>query len=101
MLFVVNICFKGGLCGEALGIARSLRGRLLLPHGDGRLSGDTEWVALPGGLSINHHQKLPVRACDSIPGQGAKLSWEIASNVLTQHGRFSLQLGEKPRGINL
>jgi hypothetical protein len=72
-----------------------------MPHGDGRLLGDTEWVALAVGLSINQHQKLPVRTCDSIPGQGATLSWEIASNVLTQHGRFSLQLGEKPCGINL
>jgi hypothetical protein len=56
---------------------------------------------LAGGLSIDQRQKPPARTFDSIPGQGAKLSWEIASNLLTQHGRFSLQLGEKPCGINL
>ncbi len=28
-----------------------------------------------------------------------KLSWEIGANILKQHERFSLQLGEKPCGI--
>jgi hypothetical protein len=70
---VFNICFNGGLCdGEAVGIARSLHGRLFMPHGDGGPLGDTEWVALGGGLSINQHQKLPVVTCDSITGQPAR-----------------------------
>jgi hypothetical protein len=40
-----------------------------MPHGDGRLSEDPESVARAGGLSIKQDHELPVRTCDSVPGQ--------------------------------
>jgi hypothetical protein len=76
-----------------------------MPHGDGHLPGDTESVARAGGLSIKQDDKLPVRTCDSVPGQTVEATggdeWtgrESSCNLLIQHECFSPQSGENALG---
>jgi hypothetical protein len=76
-----------------------------MPHGDGRLPGDTESVARAGGLSIKQDHELPVRTCDSVPGQTVEAiggyEWtgrESSFNLLIQHECFSPQSGENALG---
>jgi hypothetical protein len=76
-----------------------------MPHGDGRLPGDTESVARAGGLSIKQDHELPVRTRDSVPGQTVEAigggEWtgrESSCNLLIQHECFSPQSGENALG---
>jgi hypothetical protein len=76
-----------------------------MPHGDGHLPGDTESVARAGGLSIKQDHKLPVRTCDSVPGQTVEAiggdEWTgrgSSCNLLIQHECFSPQSGENALG---
>jgi hypothetical protein len=76
-----------------------------MPHGDGRLPGDTESVARAGGLSIKQDHELPVRTRDSVLGQTVEAigggEWtgrESSCNLLIQHECFSPQSGENALG---